>query len=1031
VYLNLAHPEPAVTRPPAPLAVGVDAGSVSVNCAVLDGAGRIVHEEPYRRHFGRPAAAVREALSAVFARFGAAAVGSVTFTGSHGEPLAARLGAPWEPETVAQILGAAHVAPGARTVLAVGGQDAALFALAWEGGAWRLERFAMNGPCASGTGSFIDQQAERLAGALAPQAAPSDQGRLEALLEAFVREGLGADAPAPVACRCTVFTKSDMIHLQNRGEPLANIIAGLHEGNAANFVSTIVGTRPVEAPVVFIGGVAGNPLQVQAFRRRYPGLTVPPHHASLGAVGAALASQRAGRAGTVDPAWLGAAGDGEGDGDGGAVARVAPLRLELTRFEETGADLGPLAADALAAGAWLGVDIGSTTTKFALVDPAGRLLAKRYVPTRGRPVDVARELVAGLREQAGAAVRVLGVATTGSGRQVVGDFLGADLVLDEITAHARGAVEADPAVDTIFEIGGQDAKYIRLEHGRPRDFDMNKVCAAGTGSFLHELAAKLGVDIVGGFEEAALAAARPVQLAERCTVFMESDLVSGLQRGAPRGELIAGLAYAVVHNYLNRVVGKRRIGARVMFLGGPSLNRGVVAAFEAVLGRGLAVPRHREVMGAFGAALAARDAAARGRIAPVPRALGALGAAPSSVTEKVCRADAACRNECKLRVYDFGGRASVWGGECGRYETGRRAAPARANLFAERARRFAAAVEGAVERPGARAAAPARPPAGTIGVPLALHGVGWGVFWAHLLAGLGWRVVLSPPTDESLARLGIASMSAETCFPVKVFHGHVRWLLDRAETLFLPNVITLPGPHGERGLLCPYVEGSQYMVKAALGIPEARVLRPTLHLAEGPDEAARDLRAALPSSRRLPAARVAALVRDAWSRQQAFSRSLEEIGEAALAAAAPGEPVWLVSGRPYNLYDERCNLALGRHLAGLGVTAIPMDCLALDGEDLSDFPGMYWGLGARVLRAARRVARTPNLFGVHLTNFGCGADSFVEHFYRHATDGKPSLVLELDEHSAVAGLLTRLEAFRNVVDAALPGPGGAAGGGGA
>ena len=624
--------------------------------------------------------------------------------------------------------------------------------------------------------------------------------------------------------------------------------------------------------------------------------------------------------------------------------------------------------------------------------------------------------MAGLREEIGGAVRLLGVATTGSGRQVVGDFLDADLVLDEITAHARGAVEADPAVDTIFEIGGQDAKYISLEGRHARDFDMNKVCAAGTGSFLHELAAKLGVDIVGEFERTALAARRPVQLAERCTVFMESDLVSAAQRGADRADLIGGLAYAVVRNYLNRVVGKRPIGRRVMFLGGPSLNRAVVAAFEGVLGRGLAVPAHREVMGAIGAALAARDAAARGEIAPAPRTLAQIGVADAACRERVCSADPACRNECKLRVYDFGGRASVWGGECGRYETGRRAAAAREDLFAERARRFAEALSGAAAIPSPRTPAPERPPAGTIGVPLALHGLGWGVFWAHLLAGLGWRVVLSPPTDERISRAGVASMTAETCYPVKVFHGHVRHLLAHAEQLFLPNVITVPVPvAGERGLLCPYVEASQYMVGAALALDPRRVVRPTLFLAEGPEAAARDLRGALPPAHRPSPRRLAAIVRDAWERQEAFARSLERRGEELLAGTPADEPVWVVSGRPYNLYDERCNLKIGRQLAALGVTALPLDFLAIDSEDLSDFPGMYWALGARVLRAARRVARTPNLFGVHLTNFGCGADSFVEHFYRHAAAGKPALVLELDEHSAVAGLVTRLEAYRSVV----------------
>jgi hypothetical protein len=191
---------------------------------------------------------------------------------------------------------------------------------------------------------------------------------------------------------------------------------------------------------------------------------------------------------------------------------------------------------------------------------------------------------------------------------------------------------------------------------------------------------------------------------------MESDLVSALQRGAPRDDVIAGLARAVVHNYLNRVVGRRNIGRRVMFLGGPSLNRAVVAAFEQVLGRPVAVPPHREVMGAFGAALAVRDAAARGEIAPAERTLDGLGAAATSFTERVCRADAACRNECKLRVYDFMGRSSVWGGECGRYEVGRRGAARRPDLFAERAQRCRGTGGRAIADPRAplRAIPPAR-----------------------------------------------------------------------------------------------------------------------------------------------------------------------------------------------------------------------------------------------------------------------------------------------------------------------------------
>ena len=190
----------------------------------------------------------------------------------------------------------------------------------------------------------------------------------------------------------------------------------------------------------------------------------------------------------------------------------------------------------------------------------------------------------------------MAIATTGSGRNVVGDFLGADLDHRRDYAHARGAVEIDPEVDTIFEIGGQDSKYIMIENTYPLDFDMNKVCAAGTGSFLHELANKMKINIVGEFQEIALSSNSPIHLAERCTVFMESDLASYLQKGGERPDLIAGLCYAIVYNYLNRVVENRHVGKRIMFLGGPSLNKGIVAAFEKVLKREVLVPRHREVM---------------------------------------------------------------------------------------------------------------------------------------------------------------------------------------------------------------------------------------------------------------------------------------------------------------------------------------------------------------------------------------------------------------------------------------------------
>ena len=993
--------------------VGIDVGSVSINCVVIDELGNVLYEAPYLRHFGQVYQETRDLLGRLRERFGLEQLRSVTFTGVHGQLLSELFAVRHEVESIAQILGATQVVPGVRTIISMGGQDAALFQLNYYDGRWRLEAFNMNGPCASGTGSFIDQQAERLASSLYGADFQVDQEKVQRTLEGFIALGLKATNPAPVACRCTVFTKSDMIHLQNKGEPLANIVAGLHFGNAANYVSTIVANRELTGPIIFIGGMASNPLQVQAFQHYYPDLRVPPHHTSMGALGVALQAQKSGWNEKLDWSRL---------EQGPPLSqlefpRAQRLELRLTHFDEDN-QLQPWSAPpGKALEGFLGIDIGSTTTKYALIDRAGKILHKCYVQTQGRPIEVAQNLLKTLVQEVGDRVRVLSIATTGSGRNVVGDFLNADLIIDEITAHARGAVAIDPLVDTVFEIGGQDSKYIHIDRTHPLDFDMNKVCAAGTGSFLHELANKMRINIVGEFQEAALAARDPVSLAERCTVFMESDLASYAQKGAGREDLIAGLCYAIVHNYLNRVVGKRHIGQRIMFLGGPSLNQGVVAAFERVLERPLIVPRHREVMGAYGAALAVREAFNRGEVLPRDRDLQRLAQMDVEYTESICRADRKCHNECKLKIYNFVGRKSVWGGDCGRYEVNLASGARLSNPFQERQQLFYEALEGKAVRLGepseVRATIPSAP---AIGIPLALHSLEWGIFWVHLLAELGFTVVLSPATNNRLVLGGVESMTAETCFPVKVFHGHVRYLLDQADFLFLPNVINIPTPQPEdRGVLCPLVESSQYMVRAALEIPAARLIRPTLHLKEGPEAQLDELRHSFPPTLRPGRQRLAAAVAVAWDKQRAFPVRLMERGEAILRETPEDEPVWIVTGRPYNLYDERLNLQLGRHLARLGIRALPMDYLHLDAEDLDDFPRMYWGQGARILRAAKRIARTPGLYGIHLTNFSCGADSFIEHFYQHILQTKPSLILELDEHSGVAGLLTRVEAYRNVV----------------
>ncbi|MGB6379787.1 MAG: BadF/BadG/BcrA/BcrD ATPase family protein, partial [Syntrophobacteria bacterium] len=268
--------------------VGIDIGSVSINCVVVDKDGNLTYEAPYQRHFGRFVPETLETLQSIYERFGEEHIQSVAFTGNHAKIIAARLGALYEYESITQVLGVLYLVPDASAIIAMGGQDAALYLLTHKNGQWYLKSFAMNGPCAAGTGSFIDQQAERLSSFLYDENISFCQEHISEILASFIARGKESTGAAPVACRCTVFTKSDMIHLQNKGESLGNIIAGLHQGNAANYISTIVASQDVQDPVVFIGGVANNDLQVEAFRRYFPQLAVPPHHTSLGALGSAL-----------------------------------------------------------------------------------------------------------------------------------------------------------------------------------------------------------------------------------------------------------------------------------------------------------------------------------------------------------------------------------------------------------------------------------------------------------------------------------------------------------------------------------------------------------------------------------------------------------------------------------------------------------------------------------------------------------------------------------------------------------------------
>jgi predicted nucleotide-binding protein (sugar kinase/HSP70/actin superfamily) len=384
--------------------------------------------------------------------------------------------------------------------------------------------------------------------------------------------------------------------------------------------------------------------------------------------------------------------------------------------------------------------------------------------------------------------------------------------------------------------------------------------------------------------------------------------------------------------------------------------------------------------------------------------------------EKICRADPHCHNKCKLKIYDFDGRRSIWGGECGRYELTRSRGPRKENFFELRQEVWQAHMAGVytelqgeplIERDN-------RP---TVGMQRALYGHQLGIMWAHFFDRLGFRLVLTPPTNAHISKTGIETMVAETCYPVKVSHGHIKELMGKTKYLFLPSIITMPTPQPlEVGYFCPMVQSNSYMVRMALGIDPSSILSPVIHLKYDPDTLALEISEQIQSKLGVRKAEIKKALYYAMDRQNQFATELHRKGREILEDQDPDEPIVVVTGRPYNLYDERLNLRLGQNLSKIGVAALPMDFIDVSSVDLSDFSSMYWGLGAQVLRTARFVKGYPNYFSLHLTNFGCGPDSFIEHFYKHIMGDKAYLILELDEHSAVAGVMTRLEAYKNVIE---------------
>ncbi len=963
--------------------VGLDVGSVSINLVIMDETGEVLKEE-YRRHLGEPFRVTLTLLEELAQEFPLERCRLAAFTGLGGKKLAEILGGVLVNEVIAQARGTYHFHPEVRAIIDMGGEDAKLIMVDEEEGHLVIQDFAMNTMCAAGTGSFLDQQAHRLG----------------YNIEAFSELALKSETPPRIAGRCSVFAKTDMIHLQQGATPDFEIIYGLCLAMARNLKSNIAKGKTVTPPVAFQGGVAYNLGVREAFRKVLDldegSLIIPPHFCTLGAVGAVLtAREKLPEHFTLSLEPLRAYLAQEAE----PARRLATLTPPAVLGPEHYTVVGLPPAGEVVEG-YLGVDVGSISTNVVVIDKDMQVLAREYLMTAGRPLEAITEGLRRVGAKVGDRVKIMGAATTGSGRYLTGDFIGADVVRNEITAQATAAAAIDPNVDTIFEIGGQDSKFINLSNGAIVDFMMNKVCAAGTGSYLEEQAEKLGISIKEEFGRLALEAKTPVRLGERCTVFMESDLVHHQQGGAVKEDLVAGLSYSIVQNYLNKVAEDRPIGNNIFYQGATAANQGIVAAFETVLDKKITVPPHHDVTGAIGAALLAL----RERTWEESGFKGFdLADREYQITSFECQG---CANHCEIRRVEIAEEKPLfYGSRCEKYEVGRGAAPVDLpDLIKEREDWLYGPEE---VREGKR---------GPIGIPRTMFFQELMPFFRTFFEELGFTVVISQKTNKKVIHQGVESLAAEPCFPVKVAQGHIMDLLQAGiKRIFLPSVIDLPHPHPEvqRGQVCPWAQTLAYTVPASIDFQEygAKLYTPVIYFGRGPKILRRGLRE-LAAELGVSPFLVGRAVRKAEEAQQIYYERLAARGREILTSLAPDERLMVLVGRPYNAFDPGMNLNLHRKLRQLGVLAIPMDFLPLDQvEDLPDIQPMYWRFGQKILGVADLIRKDPRLFGVYITNFGCGPDSFIQHFFKDKMGGKPFLEIEIDEHSADVGAITRLEAF--------------------
>ncbi|MBN2529098.1 MAG: CoA activase [Deltaproteobacteria bacterium] len=865
-----------------------------------------------------------------------------------------------------------------------------------------IEMFRENSRCSQGTGNFLRQLVERFNMSI------EDASDLCAPVK----------KPAPLSGRCPVILKTDMTHLANKGEPQERILAGLYDAVCEN-VQVLIKPRVSPKEMVLIGGVT----QAERIRANFAAfaqkndmtLTETDGDArlffeALGCAAIAMAQDAAvpQMANLFNPP------------EDHALETLPPLSNYLDKVTRLTAEEKPPVSDEMRL--ILGFDIGSTGSKVVAVDSrTKREVWEAYINTNGAPVVAAQNLMQQFVDSAFARVPVIAVGATGSGREIVGSLMttcyGGEnvFVMNEIAAHAEGALHFDRTVDTIFEIGGQDAKYIRLTQGRVVDAAMNEACSAGTGSFIEEQGKKFqGIENVIHLADEALQAENGVSLGQHCSVFMAEIIDEAVASHVPQRSIIAGIYDSIIQNYLNRVKGSRSVGKVIFCQGMPFASDALAASVVRQTGAQVIVPPNPGTVGALGIALLSLK-----ELAPsledgldLHRFLNAEIIKKDVFTCKSTKGCGGSGNYCRIdritTVVEGVTQKFTWGGGCSLYDkgTGKKKLPDLSpNPFKEREELVAKICERFVKRPN-------HP---TIAITDQFVLKSMFPYFTSFLYDLGFDLELHMAADQATLKRGIEDANVPFCAPMQQYHGVVTEMAEsKADYLFLPMVRGTQRIGSEPwARLCPIVQGSADMLISDLGEINAKIVSPVINIGKKNFESVLFLDSMKALAEELGVAHKnwRAVVRKAAAVQEKFDADCIKVGEHALAfCEKTGVTPVVVLGRTYTIYNDVLNSNVPAILREQGAIAVPVDCYPI-GEETPIFPKGYWGYGQKNLRAAHQIRRTPKLFSLFCSNYSCGPDSFNVHFYNYIMEGKPAAIIETDGHSGDAGTKTRIEAF--------------------